>query len=70
MSTPINLNKARKARARAENKARADANAVTFGLTKADKRSAQVENAREARKLDGQALEMPRKGADDGSEKP
>jgi len=35
MTTPINLNKARKARARADDKARADANAVKFGRSKA-----------------------------------
>ena len=70
MSTPINLNKARKARARADRKARADANAVAFGLTKSQKTAAQVENARKARKLDGKAVEMPRNGADADPEKP
>ena len=33
----VNLNKARKARARAAKKARADENAVRFGRTKAEK---------------------------------
>ena len=37
MSEIVNLNKARKARARADRKARADANAVKFGRTKAEK---------------------------------
>lgn len=37
MSTPINLNKARKARARRDKQARADENAVKFGRTKAQK---------------------------------
>lgn len=37
MSTPINLNKVRKARAKKDSQARADANAVRFGLTKAEK---------------------------------
>ena len=37
MSNPVNLNKFRKARARAERKARADENAVKFGRTKAEK---------------------------------
>lgn len=55
MSTPINLNKARKARARADKKARADANAVTFGLTKAEKDRAKQEAARSARALDGKS---------------
>jgi len=34
---PINLNKARKARAKADAKVRADANAIRFGRTKAEK---------------------------------
>ncbi len=34
---PINLNKVRKANARAEAKARADENAIRFGRTKAEK---------------------------------
>lgn len=34
---PINLNQARKARTRAETKAKADENAVRFGRTKAQK---------------------------------
>lgn len=35
--TPVNLNKARKAKSRAEEKAKADENAVRFGRTKAQK---------------------------------
>lgn len=46
MSTPINLNKVRKARARAAKKVRADANAATFGMTKAEKDRAKRENSR------------------------
>ena len=34
---PINLNRARKDRARADKRAKADANAVKFGRTKAEK---------------------------------
>jgi len=34
---PVNLNKMRKARSRAEDKARADANAVKHGRTKAQR---------------------------------
>ena len=37
MSEIVNLNKARKARARADKKARAGANAVKFGRTKTEK---------------------------------
>lgn len=68
--TPVNLNKVRKARARAENRARADANAVQYGLTKAQKKQAKVETSRIARELDGKALETPTDGAKGGTEKP
>jgi hypothetical protein len=37
VSTPVNLNRVRKEKARAEAKARASENAVKFGRTKADK---------------------------------
>ena len=37
MAEPVNLNRFRKQKARAENKARADENAVKFGRTKAEK---------------------------------
>lgn len=37
MSEPVNLNRYRKAKTRAEKKARADENAVRFGRTKAQK---------------------------------
>lgn len=53
MSTPINLNKARKARARLEAKVQADRNAVAFGRTKAEKEKTRAENDRAARTLDG-----------------
>ena len=46
---PINLNQVRKARARAEDKAKADANAVRFGRTKAE-RLAEATRAEQARK--------------------
>lgn len=51
MSTPINLNKVRKARARAAKKVRADANAATFGMTKAEKDRAKRENSRFAPRI-------------------
>ena len=38
MAEPVNLTRFRKQKARAENKARADENAVKFGRTKAEKR--------------------------------
>lgn len=47
MSTPINLNKARKARAKAEKQARAEKNVVAHGQSKADKAAAKTaEDAR------------------------
>ena len=53
MSQPISLSQARKARARADKKAQADANAAFHGLTKAQKQAARAEEARKARDLDG-----------------
>lgn len=53
MSKPVNLNRYRKTRARAEAKARADQNAVTFGRTKAEKQLDQAERDRRAQLLDG-----------------
>jgi hypothetical protein len=48
VSTPVNLNRVRKEKARAEAKARASENAVKFGRTKADKdlEKARAEQAR------------------------
>ena len=45
MAAPVNLNKARKARAKAEAKRRADGNAALHGLTKAEKARARAEVA-------------------------
>ncbi|MFX4297971.1 DUF4169 family protein [Pseudosulfitobacter pseudonitzschiae] len=47
----MNLNKARKAKARAEKSAQADVNAVKFGRTKAQKDSARKEADRALRAL-------------------
>lgn len=49
----INLNKARKARARAEVKVGAAANRAAFGRTKAQKNAARIEAERLKRELDG-----------------
>ena len=57
MSTPINLGKVRKARARADKKARADENAVKFGRTKAEKQIARARAEKAARDLDGKKRE-------------
>ncbi|WP_371037675.1 MULTISPECIES: DUF4169 family protein [unclassified Rhodosalinus] len=53
MTTPVNLNRYRKARARTEAKARADENAVKFGRTKAEKEAARAEAERIVRALEG-----------------
>ena len=52
MAEIINLNKARKAKARVDKSARADANRARFGRTKAQKRAEAAETAKLARLLD------------------
>jgi hypothetical protein len=52
VADPINLNRARKAKARAVDQARAAENRVKFGRTKAERMAAQAEAARLARALD------------------
>ena len=49
----INLNKARKERARSEAKARAATNRAAFGRTKGQKDAARIETERLKRDLDG-----------------
>lgn len=53
MAEPINLNKARKARAKAADRAAASANRVAFGRTKAEKDSARLEAKRVHEALEG-----------------
>ncbi|MGR3804808.1 DUF4169 family protein [Marinibacterium profundimaris] len=53
MSKPVNLNRVRKDKARADAKARADQNAVKFGRTRAEKDRAKAEAERASRRLDG-----------------
>lgn len=48
----VNLNKARKVRARAKDKARADENAVKFGQTKSQRATLGAEKAKAASKFD------------------
>ena len=67
---PINLNKVRKAQARADKKLRADSNAIAFGRSKADKIADRDEVSRIARTLDGAALETPPYGSGNGKKKP
>ncbi|MBB3871166.1 DUF4169 family protein [Brevundimonas mediterranea] len=57
MAEIINLNRARKARTKAEDKARAAANRAAHGRTKAQKQSADRDRERAARQLDGQKLD-------------
>jgi hypothetical protein len=52
VSTPVNLNRARKDKARAEAKARASENAVKFGRTKAEKDLDKARAEQAARALD------------------
>ncbi|MBA85799.1 DUF4169 family protein [Thalassobius sp. S69A] len=52
-SGPVNLNRFRKQKARAEQKARADQNAVKFGRTKAEKQLDRAKADKAARDLDG-----------------
>ncbi|MDE4174659.1 DUF4169 family protein [Phaeobacter sp. PT47_59] len=53
MAEPVNLNRFRKQKARAEKKARADANAVKFGRSKAEKQLDRSLRDKQERHLDG-----------------
>lgn len=53
MAEVVNLNRARKKRARATDKAKAAENRVAFGRTKAEKEAAAIERERAAKLLDG-----------------
>lgn len=53
MAEPINLNKARKARAKAAGKAQAAENRVAFGRTKSQKAASKLEAERARRELEG-----------------
>ncbi|MDF1718183.1 MAG: DUF4169 family protein [Antarcticimicrobium sp.] len=53
MGKPVNLNRFRKEKARAGNKARADENAVTFGRSKAEKDLDRARAEKARRDLDG-----------------
>ncbi|MBO9408228.1 DUF4169 family protein [Shimia sp. R9_1] len=53
MAEIINLNKFRKARARADQKTQADENAVKFGRTKAQKQLEEAQAEKSERDLDG-----------------
>ena len=53
MAEIINLNRARKAKSRADKSAQADANRAKFGLTRAEKKAEALEQSRAERTLDG-----------------
>ncbi|MES2034247.1 MAG: DUF4169 family protein [Pseudomonadota bacterium] len=57
MTTPINLNQARKAKAKAEAKTAAVENRVKFGRTKAEKSLADAQRDKAARALDASKRE-------------
>ena len=57
MSEPVNLNRFRKARARAEKKARADENAIKFGRTKAERNADEAQADTATRHLDGHKID-------------
>ena len=57
MVEPVNLNRFRKEKARADTKARADQNAVKFGRTKAEKDLAQARSEKAARDLSAKKRE-------------
>jgi len=55
--TPVNLNRVRKDKARAEKKARADENAVKFGRSKSQKSLDEARTKKSRREHDGQKRE-------------
>ncbi len=57
MGKPVNLNRYRKEKARAEKKARADQNAVAFGRSKAEKQVVKLRKDMQNRDLDNHELD-------------
>ncbi len=57
MAAPVNLNRFRKQKARADKQARADQNAVAFGRTKAQKELDRARAEKATRDLDGHQSE-------------
>lgn len=57
MTDPVNLNRFRKARAKADDKARAAENRAYFGRTKAEKALAEARREKAARALDAKKRE-------------
>lgn len=57
MSQPVNLNRFRKDKARAEKKARADQNALKFGQTKSQKKINKINIGKTVQELDGHKIQ-------------
>ena len=57
MGKPVNLNRYRKEKARAEKKARADQNAVAFGRSKSEKEVVKLRQDKQKRDLDNHELD-------------
>ncbi len=57
MGKPVNLNRYRKEKARAQKKARADRNATAFGRSKADKQLDKARADKARRDLDNHELD-------------
>lgn len=57
MTTPTNLNHARKAKVKAERTQKADENRIKFGRTKAEKSSAKAAAAQHKRSVDAHKRE-------------
>ncbi|CAD0185717.1 hypothetical protein RUESEDTHA_02613 [Ruegeria sp. THAF57] len=57
MGKPVNLNRYRKEKARAEKKARADQNSVAFGRSKAEKEVLQKQQEKQRSDLDNHELD-------------
>lgn len=59
MAEPVNLNRFRKAKARAEKKTRAGQNTVKFGRTKAERQGDAATREKAKRDLDGKKRDKP-----------
>ncbi|MDP3459391.1 MAG: DUF4169 family protein [Hyphomonas sp.] len=59
MTTPINLNKARKAKEKADAEQRAKENRAKFGRTKAEKKLEAAKADKQAKQAEGHRRELP-----------
>lgn len=57
MGKPVNLNRYKKEKARADSKARADQNAITFGRTKSEREAARLQQDKQRRDLNNHELD-------------